>query len=365
MSRAPPEAPIKRRKSSMTFVSPNRSKSSSLSTFNSPSFESPNRSKSSSLSTFNSPSFESPNRSKSSSLSTFNSHSLESPNRSKSSSLNELSSLTLQQYVENIHQTYENIKQYSDKDLCDLVGGIEDNKFFVLMREQGANSKVYILNDQLAIKVVKTDDESKNEVERYIQFDPKNTGILNFPVIYRSVECNACNPTKVGLESHDSGESCECTLIVSELYDGSLFSIKKQFVKDKNSVISMLIQVIFACSILESSRLVHGDLHTGNILYKNLYKDQDLTYEIDGKDYTIKTYGKLWVLWDFGNMVEIGQTIFSTGIKAINTVKTDILRLVSLLGLRNKGFGELVDLIDRDSTTCKDLLLYLIRMLAL
>jgi serine/threonine protein kinase len=216
------------------------------------------------------------------------------------------------------------------------------------MSEQGANSKVYRLNEQLAIKVVKTDEESKNEVKRYIELDPRNTGILNFPVIYRSIECDACNDKKAG--------SKKCTLIVSELYDGSLFSIKKEFTKHRDYIVSMLIQVIFSCSRLESMGLVHGDLHTGNILYKNLNEDQELIYEIDGKDYTIKTYGKLWVLWDFGNMVEVGKTIQSTGVKAVDTVKTDIERLVSLLGLRNKGFEELANLIERDSTKCNDLL---------
>lgn len=355
MSRAPPEAPSKRRKPVVS------------SPFSSP-FKSPVKtSKSKGMS----PNGMTPNRISRKEVNISSPFSLTSPIKASSSGVtsNEInkSSLTIQEYVDNIYQTQRDIDEYySDEGLCDLVGGIEDVEFFVLMSEQGENSKVYKLNDQLAIKVLKTDKESRNEVRRYKELDPKNAGILNFPAIYRTIECDACNEQKCGSsQSNDSTHSTRCTLIVSELYDGSLFSIKKQFIKSQNrdSIISMLIQVIFSCFILESMGLVHGDLHTGNILYKNIENDQELIYEIDGNNYTVKTYGKLWVLWDFGNMTEVGQIIPATGVKAVNVIQTDIARLVSLLGLRNKGFGELVDLIERDEPLeCKDLLLYLLNL---
>lgn len=262
-------------------------------------------------------------------------------------------------------QEYIN-ENYSPKDLCNLVGGIDD-KDFKLMSEQGVNSKVYKLihKYKLAIKVVKTDAESKNEYERYAEFSPFNPegpGLLNFPVVFEHIECEACNPKKAGSE--------QCTMFISELYDGSLFLIKKEFMlrENKIKIISMLIQVIIACLALENKGLVHGDLHTGNILYKNVDENSTLEYSIEGEEFEIGTYGKLWVLWDFGNMVENGKIINLRGgeekggetLQAINTVQTDIEKLSTLLGLRNReGFAPLVKIID-DNGKCRDLLICLI-----
>ncbi len=267
---------------------------------------------------------------------------------------------TIQEYIDSAAEKQKYIQDnFTDEGLCDLVGGIKDEDFFVLMSEQGDNSKVYKLFDQLAVKVVKMDAETKNEVERYKELDPFNKegpGLRNFPIIYKTVDCLACNPEKAG--------SVQCTMIVSELYDGSLSSIKKDFMKRENKlkIISMLIQVIFACSVLESKGLVHGDLHTGNILYKNIEENQTLVYTIDGEDFEINTYGKLWILWDFGNMVENGTTINLRGetLQAINTVQTDIRKLAELLGLRNRrGFGNIVKRIEENGK-CRDLLIYLL-----
>ena len=152
-------------------------------------------------------------------------------------------------------------------------------------------------------------------------------------------------------------------MFVSELYDGSLSSIKDEMMSSKNKlkIISMLFQVIYACLFLENDGLVHGDLHTGNVLYKNLDENDTFIYEVDGENFEIGTYGKLWILWDFGNMVENGQTINLNGeqLQAKDTVQTDIAKLSMLLSLRNKSlFSPLVDIIEGGGK-CIDLLRYL------
>jgi len=70
--------------------------------------------------------------------------------------------------------------------------------------------------------------------------------------------------------------------------------------------------------ILEKNNLAHGDLHTQNILYyslskekgtkkgKDKEKDKYIKYNLDGDNYELKHFKKIFVLWDFGKMKEIG-----------------------------------------------------------
>ena len=68
-----------------------------------------------------------------------------------------------------------------------------------------------------------------------------------------------------------------------------------------------------ACASLERMRIVHNDLHLGNILYHEEESEKEnkgrwLWYR-DGKDdIYVKHTGTLWVLWDFGLMINADET---------------------------------------------------------
>jgi hypothetical protein len=67
-----------------------------------------------------------------------------------------------------------------------------------------------------------------------------------------------------------------------------------------------------ACASLERKGIVHNDLHFGNILYHEEGPERDndgkwLWYRIGKDDIYVKHRGFLWVLWDFGMMVEAGE----------------------------------------------------------
>jgi hypothetical protein len=238
-------------------------------------------------------------------------------------------SKTLKDYMLDINDKKEEIEKLSNETICDMIGHLPDRIIenslgnFNKMDEQGENSIVYSLKDKgISLKIMKNNIANKRELDFYMYF---SENYLNFPVVYKDVECVACN-----LEN-DNKE--DCMVVLSELYDGSLNSTKRQLSKEQ--ILSMIVQVSYACSILEQHELVHGDLHSGNILYRNVEDNDVIPIEIGDKIYNIKTFGKLWVLWDFGNMTYTGEMINNVNIKAIDTLHTDLNKLFVLI---NKSY---------------------------
>ena len=52
-------------------------------------------------------------------------------------------------------------------------------------------------------------------------------------------------------------------------------------------------------------KIVHRDLHLGNILYKKIKPEIIFCYIVNEKKYYVKTYGYLFMIADFGNSAEI------------------------------------------------------------
>jgi hypothetical protein len=261
-------------------------------------------------------------------------------------------SYSVEDYISTISEKKETISKLSDESICKMIGQLPDDVIenslgkFKKMSDQGENSSVYSLpKEGLALKIMENNQKNKRELDFYMYF---SENYLHYPVIYKDIECRACHLND--LEKKD-----DCMVILSELYDGTLKSIKNTLSKEQ--ILSMIIQVVYACSVLEQLELVHGDLHTANILYKNI-SDDTIPIEIGEKTYPLKTYGKLWVLWDFGNMTYTGETIPIVEIKAIDTLHTDLYKLLVLV---NKNYlNYLNELIDHKTIkTVKELIEYL------
>lgn len=235
-------------------------------------------------------------------------------------------------YMLSVNEKMEKINEITEESICEMIGNIPDNLINSLgqiskIGEQGENSIVYKIKDKgISIKIMKNTDKNKREIDFYMYFSSNyNNDYLNFPVVYRDIECMACN--------NDEMKNEPCFIIISELYDGSLKSIKQKLSKEQ--IISLVAQIIYSCSILEQLELVHGDLHSGNILYKNVDENDTIEAQIGDSSYAIKTFGKLWVLWDFGNMTYTGEITPETGIKALDTIKTDFHKIIPLV---NKSY---------------------------
>ena len=121
----------------------------------------------------------------------------------------------------------EKINEISEESICDMVGNIPDNLIHSLgeiskLGEQGENSIVYKIKDKgISIKIMKNTDKNKREIDFYMYF---SNNYLNFPVVYRDIECMACN--------NDEMKNEPCFVLLSELYDGSFKSIKQNCYKD-------------------------------------------------------------------------------------------------------------------------------------
>ena len=261
-------------------------------------------------------------------------------------------SYSIEDYISTISEKKETISKLSDESICKMIGQLPDDVIehslgkFKKMSDQGENSSVYSLpKEGLALKIMENNQKNKRELDFYMYF---SENYLHYPVIYKDIDCRACHLND--LEKKD-----DCMVILSELYDGTLKSVKNTLSKEQ--ILSMIIQVVYACSVLEQLELVHGDLHTANILYKNI-SDDTIPIEIEEKTYQLKTYGKLWVLWDFGNMTYTGETIPIVEIKAIDTLHTDLYKLLVLINKNYLNYlNELID--DKTIKTVKDLIEYL------
>jgi predicted unusual protein kinase regulating ubiquinone biosynthesis (AarF/ABC1/UbiB family) len=149
--------------------------------------------------------------------------------------------------------------------------------------------------------------------------------------------CKACNGVYLKLD--------ECILLFSELADGSAakyfpLSIKNDKIEE---LIAMFCQVLMACLTLEKHEIIHGDLHFGNILYheeeeEKMNTGKYLHYNYNGKHIYVKHLGKLWVLWDFGNMIANNEIHPKYGYESENTLSEDVSRLIELTSNRLSKF---------------------------
>lgn len=73
-----------------------------------------------------------------------------------------------------------------------------------------------------------------------------------------------------------------------------------------NSMAFQIVAGLYAMKKYYNMR--HFDLHWGNVLIHKLpHTDGVLKYHIDGVDYYVPTYGRLYVIWDFGRVIVPGK----------------------------------------------------------
>lgn len=223
------------------------------------------------------------------------------------------------------------------------TGGSEKNK-------EAEAYKIYTNNEflkEIGTKLLLNNPRNRCEIRYYSYFS--DLVLLNqtphFPLVSVSQECKFCEACKgITLELEDS------ILIFSELAEGSAssyFPINMKGHKVKE-MISMIYQSILACLTLENHQIVHGDLHFGNIIYheQEENKGKYIHYILDSKDDDSKKYniyvkheGKLWVLWDFGNMTTNGEENPKHREINTDTLSIDINRLLHLSNTRLRKFN--------------------------
>lgn len=201
----------------------------------------------------------------------------------------------------------------------------------------GASAKAFriIVDPSLGIgsKIMVDDERARREIAYYRMFTDnllRRNGLPHFPLASRCERCDVCSITQTyGSVTIKKPIERNCFIIFSELADGDLESIIMKMSSEQ--VLGMILQVWMACASLERKGLVHNDLHLSNILRHSEKAERDnngrwLWYR-DGKDdIYVKHTGLLWVLWDFGMMLENGEKESRDGEPFIvdNTFKDDI-----------------------------------------
>lgn len=350
--------------------------------------------KNSSSSPFSSPSFSSPSASSSSSSSASSS----SSSSSSFSFENRLRSfMTIDELLPKPDENQTSLK------ICKIIGKVPDklilggNDYLVKPfdeNERGDNSNVFkIPGIDVAIKVMRKTPQNISEAENYLYIRNMilEKQAYNLPLIYNYYFCNACSYTDYRKEDTikevvrkkkkeidmgmniENTKTIECMVILSELFDGSL----KNYYKDSLTItigemITILAQISMGCYVFEFNGFVHGDMNKGNVLYKSSSSQEDnekyfyyvLPSPFSQDQYIhlyIKSYGKLWVLWDFNRFTNIGDTIPEDDIKAESVIKNDISRLLQDIGVvGNDYLSDILSNIGKEYiNTIMDLIMYL------
>lgn len=150
-----------------------------------------------------------------------------------------------------------------------------------------------------AMKLMPINHRNHDELEYYKKFNKYVLSYTNphFPLVFFSKTCHHC-------PFHDLDPG-SCYVAFKELADGDL----KMWLKKKHtnkSFLSFWAQTCIAGMGLEREKLVHKDLHWGNILFHKIpetNKNKYLHYTYNDHNIYVKAIDEQWVLWDFGKTI--------------------------------------------------------------
>jgi len=182
---------------------------------------------------------------------------------------------------------------------------------------EGAVGKSFGSKDtNIAIKVVDKNERSEKEIEWYNYFTKyvaEEGGFPHFPLIYQVSECDDVSLTKTfGSTTIVEPVKKNAFLILSELAEGTLKDVISKLSEEE--MMSMIFQVLMGCLVLENKKVIHNDLEPANILFYSRDKSPSFFEHPEYIEYmlgdiTIRAphHNRLYVLWDFGMMVNINK----------------------------------------------------------
>lgn len=96
----------------------------------------------------------------------------------------------------------------------------------------------------------------------------------------------------------DLSKSTRCCRALFELIDGTIMKL----MTNKKAYLSILVQLLYACTILEKYNFFHGSLHYDNIGFVKT-DEKILRLEFNSKVYEVETFGYQLKVIDYGNMI--------------------------------------------------------------
>lgn len=200
------------------------------------------------------------------------------------------------------------LKTVKSDELCTLSGTVQK---IHRIGTPSINGEAFIVtapyrNDKMvfAVKRMPSNKNNKGEIKLLDKFtklvlDNENP---HFPIAYSSASCKKCKYENPDLRYKNKS----CLLCFNELANGDLKTfLRDSIVVSTDTFISMFCQVILGLVGLENAKLIHRDLHWGNILYHSVDSHTDMYshYKFGNDNVYVKNTGQHWVLWDFGEVV--------------------------------------------------------------
>jgi len=86
-----------------------------------------------------------------------------------------------------------------------------------------------------------------------------------------------------------------------EVCAGSLDTWHEGKRRTEDQWFAMLFQIIHGLMALHNAKIMHGDLHDGNVLFCPVPKTMHIGYKVGGEAFSVPTHGNLFKIYDFGN----------------------------------------------------------------
>jgi hypothetical protein len=187
---------------------------------------------------------------------------------------------------------------------------------------KGKNGLIYELKgfaeleDEIMVKVM--DDTIRNKWEVYYSKRLTNIVLRNrsphFPMVWLDDQCEGeCHFIDPNLFTDDEDrlkwtdiKEKSCYLMFLEKFDNSLDHL---ITLTKETLVSFVIQMMMAFSVLQGENLVHNDCHSGNVLIKRLVYYEETTpyigYRMGTETIYVRHEDVIFALSDFGMMSQL------------------------------------------------------------
>ena len=218
--------------------------------------------------------------------------------------------------------SYKNIDNFLGKNTNEMSRCTLSSFPIKRMIGKGKNGLIYELKgfaeleDEIMVKVM-DNNTLRNKWEVYYSKRLTNTVLRNrsphFPMVWLDDNCGEkCDFIDISILPEEDRETWKnikeksCYLMFLEKFNSSL---DRLIVLTKERLVSFVMQMMMALSVLQAENLVHNDCHPGNVLIKHLSDYEDMTpyigYQMGTETLYVKHENMLFALSDFGMMSEL------------------------------------------------------------
>lgn len=230
--------------------------------------------------------------------------------RSKTSSSSSLNRLIMMPLTKRgIFAKYIQSVVKSSTSLCEFKSGI------TIVKRIGSPSihgEAYVANCEykgkslyIAVKLMPDYAYNIKELKYYDMFNKYVLEERNphFPLVYYHTVCDKCKYSGSELNHKQYKDRKKCLVVLNELANGDAESWMNTSPTDSQYA-AFWGQLLIAGFSLEHNKLIHNDLHWGNLLHHNTaeWNGKYMRYTVHADTIYIKNTGQHWVLWDFGGI---------------------------------------------------------------